>query len=103
MSMAGPGSLVIGLMSDDTQPHERRLLAEMRGLGAVTLALATSPDSELPSVSEKAIVIDGELPALWRAPLYLPILQLLAYHRARARDLDPDHPAHLQAVVRLDE
>jgi glucosamine--fructose-6-phosphate aminotransferase (isomerizing) len=103
MSMAGPGSLVIGLMSQDAQSQERTLLADMRALGATTLALATSPDPELSQICNAAIVTDSDLPAVWRAPLYLPVLQMLAYHRARARNLDPDRPTHLQAVVRLDE
>jgi glucosamine--fructose-6-phosphate aminotransferase (isomerizing) len=101
MSMVGPGSLVIGLMSDGAQPQELVLLAEMRALGAFTLALAQSPDTELRRVCDETVVIDCKLPAVWRAPLYLPVLQLLAYHRALARELDPDQPTHLHSVVRL--
>jgi glucosamine--fructose-6-phosphate aminotransferase (isomerizing) len=102
MSMAGPGSLVIGLMSDSAQSHERAVLADMRSLGAVTLALAPVADPELAQTCDRTIVTDGELTSLWRAPLFLPFLQLLAYHRAMARELDPDRPTNLQAVVKLD-
>jgi competence protein ComEC len=39
----------------------------------------------------------------WACPvLYLPTLQLLAYHRAASKGLDPDNPRHLDAVVTLD-
>jgi glucosamine 6-phosphate synthetase-like amidotransferase/phosphosugar isomerase protein len=41
------------------------------------------------------------LPQGARLPLYLPVLQLLAYHRAVSKGLDPDAPRNLDAVVRL--
>jgi glucosamine 6-phosphate synthetase-like amidotransferase/phosphosugar isomerase protein len=41
------------------------------------------------------------MPELWRAPLYLPILQLIAYERAMSKGLDPDHPTNLTSVVVL--
>jgi glucosamine--fructose-6-phosphate aminotransferase (isomerizing) len=34
--------------------------------------------------------------------LYLPVLQLMAYHRAMAKGLNPDEPTHLDAVVKLE-
>jgi len=36
-----------------------------------------------------------------RGPLFMPILQLLAYYRAIAKGLDPDRLANLEAVVTL--
>jgi glucosamine--fructose-6-phosphate aminotransferase (isomerizing) len=102
MSLVSPGSLVIGLMSQ-AEAQERKVLAEMRALGAATLAVAPSPDRELVEVCDAVIPLGQALPDVWRAPLYLPILQLLAYERAMARGLDPDRPAHLDAVVTIDE
>jgi fructoselysine-6-P-deglycase FrlB-like protein len=65
----------------------------MRALGARALVLA----------EEDADVAFGSgLPPAVRNVLYLPVLQLMAYHRARAKGLDPDQPAHLDAVVKLD-
>jgi glucosamine--fructose-6-phosphate aminotransferase (isomerizing) len=37
-----------------------------------------------------------------RAVLYLPVLQLLAWHRSLAKGLNPDQPNNLTAVVTLD-
>ncbi len=34
--------------------------------------------------------------------LYMPILQLLAYHRAIAKNINPDQPRNLTAVVKLE-
>ena len=36
-----------------------------------------------------------------RGPLYLPVVQRLAYHRAVAKGLDPDRPHNLTAVIEL--
>jgi glutamine---fructose-6-phosphate transaminase (isomerizing) len=41
------------------------------------------------------------LPETVRNVLYLPVLQLLAYHRSLAKGLNPDRPNNLEAVVRL--
>jgi glucosamine 6-phosphate synthetase-like amidotransferase/phosphosugar isomerase protein len=54
-------------------------------------------------VADFVIALNSGLPAVWHAPLYLPVLQLMAYYRAIAKGLDPDHPTHLEAVVRFDE
>jgi glutamine---fructose-6-phosphate transaminase (isomerizing) len=43
-----------------------------------------------------------QVPA-WAQPiLYLPTLQLMAYHRSVSKGLDPDNPRNLSAVVYLD-
>jgi len=46
-------------------------------------------------------LIQSGIPELWRAPLYLPILQLIAYERAISKGLDPDNPTNLTSVVVL--
>jgi glucosamine--fructose-6-phosphate aminotransferase (isomerizing) len=66
---------------------------KMRGLGARTLSLGET---------EADVAFASRLPAAVRNVLYLPVLQLMAYHRARAKGLDPDKPAHLDAVVVLE-
>jgi fructoselysine-6-P-deglycase FrlB-like protein len=75
----------------------------MRALGATTLALAPAHDRDLMEVCDAVILLDQALPDVCRAPLYLPVLQLLAYERAMARWQDRDRPAHLDAVVKLEE
>jgi glucosamine--fructose-6-phosphate aminotransferase (isomerizing) len=48
------------------------------------------------------VELPRDLPA-WAMPaLYLPPLQLMAYHRSYAKGLDPDRPRNLDAVVYLD-
>jgi glucosamine--fructose-6-phosphate aminotransferase (isomerizing) len=101
--MIGNDSLVIGLLSGNHMGHQLGVLRDVRAMGAAILAVAEKDTSEISEVADFVIALNSGLPPVWRAPLYLPVLQLTAYYRAIAKGLDPDHPTHLQAVVRLDE
>lgn len=102
MSMVDGSSLVIGLVSAESVQLELNVLRDMRALGARTMAIAADEPARLSEVANTVISLPGDLPAVWRAPLYLPVLQLLAYHRARFNSLNPDRPTNLEAVVVLD-
>jgi len=99
MSMATDEALVIGLLSDAARTHEEHVLSEMSALGAHTVGLRGVPGLG----HEHAISFeDRDLPA-WAVPvLFLPPLQLLAFHRSISKGLDPDNPRNLEAVVSLD-
>jgi glucosamine--fructose-6-phosphate aminotransferase (isomerizing) len=91
-SMASPQTLIVGLVSSSAAAQEQAVLAEMRNLGARTIAIGVgSADVEL-----------ADLDQLVRGPLYLPFGQMLAYERAIQRGLTPDRPHQLTAVVHLD-
>jgi len=96
MSMVGPGTLVIGLFDTD-EPLERAVLADMAALGATTVTVATVPGVKDADLSPTTV-----LPAGWRDVLALPFVQLLGLAIARTKDLDPDRPENLTAVVTLD-
>lgn len=98
-SMVDAQSLVVALLGEAAFEHERAVLDEVAALGATTLALAPA----YRAIDATHVVrLPAELP-WWAYPvLYLPTLQLLAYHRAVSRGLDPDSPRHLDAVVTLD-
>ena len=98
MSMVGEDSLVIGLISPEAAKQEIRVLDEMADMGATVFALAQTHIE-----SHQYVRLPAELPS-WCAPiLYLPVLQLLAYHRAMFTGCDPDQPHNLSAVVSLDD
>jgi glucosamine--fructose-6-phosphate aminotransferase (isomerizing) len=109
MSMVDEHTLVVGFLSDTAQAEELRVLKDMQGLGAHTLALmedgAACPEPVEGACSgwraEHVVELRSGLDERERGPLYLPLLQRLAYHRAVAKGLDPDHPTHLTAVVEL--
>jgi glucosamine--fructose-6-phosphate aminotransferase (isomerizing) len=91
-SMARPGTLIVGLLSDTNRGHELAVMHEMRALGAKVIALGAPP----------AEVALAHIPEDMQGPLYLPWGQMLAYERAIWRGLEPDRPNQLDAVVRLD-
>ena len=93
MSMAGPGTCILGLLSESSARHEKAVLAEMQALGARTTSLAESGDG---------VAFDSGIPEAARGVLYLPFLQLVAFHRSLAKGLNPDRPKNLTGVVKLD-
>ena len=97
MSMVAADSLVIGLISPASAVHDLQVLQEMQELGAGVLAIAQSETG-----FQHHIALPADLPTWNTAILYLPLLQLLAYHRALFKGQNPDRPHHLSAVVSLD-
>jgi len=98
-SVVDQSTLVVGLISQGGWEQEIAVLREMQGLGARILALA---DHEFGLEDFDHVVAFNSGTSDWaRGVLYLPVLQLMAYHRAMAKGLNPDQPAHLDAVVRL--
>jgi len=96
MSMAAENALVVGLISAEAARQELQVLREMRRLGAQTLSIAPFATD-----SPRHIALPDDLP-VWNAPvLYLPVLQLLAYHRAQHNGQNPDRPQNLSAVISL--
>ena len=97
MSMVDDESLVVGLISPDSEQHERDVLAEMQQKGATVLAIGQG-DYDF----EHSIRIPSDLPQ-WATPvLYLPMLQLMGYHRSLFNRQDPDNPHNLTSVISLD-
>ncbi len=98
-SMVDGSSLVIGLISEEAREQEVAVLREMQRLGATILALG---DYEFGLEEFAHVVAFKSGTSDWaRGVLYLPLLQLMAYHRAMTKGLDPDRPTHLDAVVKL--
>ncbi len=99
MALVDGAHLVVGLLSDAVRPYELGVLRDVQARGSrlailgehVTHAGGADALFELGSgVSERA-----------RGVLYLPFLQLLAYHRAIGRGLDPDRPRNVVMAIRL--
>ncbi|MDI7274646.1 MAG: SIS domain-containing protein [Anaerolineae bacterium] len=100
-SVVNEESLVIGLLSDEARAQEVAVLSDMRALGARTLAVVEGAGPGELSGVDDAVLLGSGLPMADRLVLYLPVLQLLAYHRAMANGQDPDVPRNLTAVVTL--
>ncbi len=101
MSIAGARTLITFLISDAGREQEIRMLADMKNLGARTLVLCDVADEQIRRHADCLIELGGGLPEEARLLLSMPLLQLLAYHRAIAKNLNPDTPRHLSQVVTL--
>jgi glucosamine--fructose-6-phosphate aminotransferase (isomerizing) len=101
MSMVNEHTLIVGLLSDTGLGEEFHVLKEMQGLGAHTLALIEDASAFTSWQPDHVVELRSGLEEWERGPLYLPVLQRLAYHRAAAKGLDPDRPNNLKAVVEL--
>ena len=93
MSMVTNTTAIIGMRSSVNSDHEQTVLDEMQNLGGQVLSLGES---------DADVAFESQLPEEVRNVLYLPVLQLMAFYRARAKGLDPDNPRNLSAVVHLD-
>ncbi|MGE5590914.1 MAG: SIS domain-containing protein [Bacillota bacterium] len=99
ISVAEPGTLAVLLGSDRGGRHELDVLRDVRSLGGRTMVVA----GEVPDgAADLGYAVGSGLPDFVRGPLYMPLMQCLAYYRAMARGQDPDRPQHLNRVVTLD-
>ena len=101
MSLVDQDSLVIGLIDETSRDYESAVIKEMSLKGARSLGILDQNDPLTANEFDSQVLIPRTLPGQWRAPLYLPILQLIAYERAIRKGLDPDHPTNLTSVVVL--
>jgi glucosamine--fructose-6-phosphate aminotransferase (isomerizing) len=93
MSMVNEKAVVVGMLSDANRIHEAKVLSEMRTLGGTVAAIGEG---------EADVCFESNIPECVRGVLYLPILQLMAFYRSVKKGLNPDCPANLTAVVKLD-
>ena len=93
MSMVNQNAVVVGMLSDVNRVHEAKVLSEMKMLGGTVSAFGES---------EADVCFESNIPEIVRGVLYLPILQLMAFYRSVKKGLNPDRPANLTAVVKLD-
>jgi glucosamine--fructose-6-phosphate aminotransferase (isomerizing) len=98
ISIIEPGSAVVLLGGSREESYLPALERELARHGAHVARI--SPHASEPA--DTALLLPAGLSDVARGPLYLPPVQLLAYHRARAIGLNPDEPRNLDQVVVLD-
>ncbi len=101
MSMVTDSTLVVGLLSPEALEQELAVLRQMRGMGAQVLAFAEHAADVTGIEGVHVVGFESGLPDWARTVLVLPVLQLLAYHRAMTNGQNPDRPAKLSAVIVL--
>jgi glutamine---fructose-6-phosphate transaminase (isomerizing) len=98
ISIIEPGSAVVILGGSREEPYLPDLERELVRHGAHVAKVSPQPSE----VAATSLLLPPDLSDVARGPLYLPPVQLLAYHRARALGLNPDEPRNLDQVVVLD-
>lgn len=101
ISVVNNQTLVVGFISDNAGEEEIQVLKDSALLGARTVAIVESAGAFDLSRIDNVLELKSGLSTWERAILYLPPIQWLAYHRARAKAVDPDRPQNLVAVVEL--
>jgi glutamine---fructose-6-phosphate transaminase (isomerizing) len=102
-SVIEESTLVVSLGSRRGGGHENQVLTELEA-NAGSSILALSPDDARNSSNDIfEISVDGDVPEHALGLLYLPLLQLLAYHRAVHKGVDPDESRNLTSYIELPE
>ena len=102
-SIAGPAMLIAFLLSERGNSSESAVLAEIKALGATTMAVTNKADHVSRENADLLIEMKLHVPELARlAPAVIPA-QLLGLYTGLKKGLNPDKPRNLKRVVRLDE
>ena len=102
MSTATEYSLITLLVSHEGESYQIQLAREMKKLGASILILHGSGDPSISQAADYDIGVNPDFGDLLNSFQYLPVLQLLGYYRALAKNINPDMPKNLSHVVTFD-
>lgn len=91
-AMVNQNTLVVGLLSETNGMHELAVLGDVGELGAKIVTIGER---------NADVSFNSGLEEVMRNILYLPFGQMLAFERSIAKGFDPDHPKHLDSVVKL--
>lgn len=100
-SVAGPATLIGGLLSESGYATEEAVLLEMKKLGAAIYAVTNSASPQLRETADLLIELDVPVPELARTVLFVVWGQLLGSYHGLSKGLDPDNPTNLTRVVTL--
>ena len=101
ISLVDGEHLVVGLLSEEMLAYELAVLQDLKARGARLLAVAPTT-AGLGDVAEQVLSLNAPVSEAARAVLYLPLLQLLGYHRSMGRGLNPDRPRNVVMAIQLD-
>jgi glutamine---fructose-6-phosphate transaminase (isomerizing) len=100
-SILSPDVLVTFLLS--VPKYEADVLKEVKSLGGHTLVICQTATEDIRSAADSLIELELALPEYAQLPAWVVPGQLLGFHTALAKGLDPDKPRHLTRVVMLAE
>ncbi len=98
-AMVGPETLLTFLVSESTHEEERRVLEEMKSLGATTLAIANKADATTKRSADLLLELNMDVAECVRQVGYLVPCQLLGLYTGLKKGYDIDNPRHLTRAV----
>lgn len=101
MSTASDKTLITILLCQDSKNFGIPLVEDLKELGASVLLIGENIDGEMGRNADYQIGTPGGYGDIFNPFLYMPLLQLLAFHKAISKNINPDNPKNLTAVVTL--
>jgi len=101
-AIAGPETLITFLLSETGYEEERKVLEEMKSLGATTLVIANQADELARQNADFLLELHLDAPECVRQVGYLITLQLLGLYTGLKKGYDIDSPRNLTRAVILD-
>ncbi|MBZ5700398.1 MAG: SIS domain-containing protein [Acidobacteriia bacterium] len=101
-AIVGPETCLTFYLSEGGNKAECEVLAEMKNLGGVTIAICNRANETIRRSSDFVFELGADIPELaMLAPFIVPS-QLLGFFTGIKKGLNPDHPRNLTRVVILD-
>jgi glutamine---fructose-6-phosphate transaminase (isomerizing) len=101
-AIVSPNTCLMFFLSETGREAEQEVLAEMKELGGVTIAVCNQADESVRSVSDLVIEVGFEGNELALLAPYIVPGQLLGFFTGVQKGLDADQPKNLSRVVILD-
>ncbi|MCK6621812.1 MAG: SIS domain-containing protein [Calditrichaceae bacterium] len=102
MSTADEHTLITILLCRGGNRYGGQLARDLKQLGAKILVFAGGDKGSAGIEADFLVRVPGDFGDLFNPMLYMPLLQLLAFHRAIEKNINPDQPKNLTAVVKLE-
>jgi len=102
-AIVGQETLLTFLLSESGYEEERKVLEEMKSLGATTLVIANQADDAAKRSADFLIELHLDAPECVRQVGYLAPCQLLGFYTGLKKGYDIDNPRNLSRAVILDK
>lgn len=102
MSLVDENTLIIFLCHSETVREDAKLLHEMKGYGAVTVAIGNTSSSDMED-ADYCLDLPYGYDDLQNAALIGFIGQFIGYYIAEQKGIDADHPRHLSQAIVIEE
>jgi glucosamine--fructose-6-phosphate aminotransferase (isomerizing) len=101
-TIVAPETCLTFLLSESGIEAESEVLAEMKELGATTVAVCNRATDLIRRSSDLLFELCADLPELATLAPFLIPAQLLGFHTSARKGMNPDSPKNLSRVVLLD-